>query len=70
MFDRVVNKTKYSRMNQIKFAEYNLEVEVIEQIDHITSIFFKGCISQIWLGPFLNALFKYTTTILHWNALK
>ena len=36
--------TKYSRMDQIKFVEGTLYK------------FFKGCLPQILLGPFLNTL--------------
>ena len=49
---------KYSRMNQVKFAEESLEnYEVIwsASADHITSNF-KGFLPQILLGIFLNTL--------------
>ena len=45
-----IYEIKYSRMEQVKFVEDSLEG------DHTPSNFFKGCLPQILLGPFLNTL--------------
>ena len=52
---------KYSRMNQVKFVEYSLEIILSDMIcfnrrDQLK--FFRGCIPQILLGLFLNTLFE------------
>ena len=41
---------KYSRMDQVKFVESSVK-------QTIPFKFFKGCLPQILLGPFLNTLF-------------
>ena len=55
---RIILGTKYSRMNQVKFVEGSLQKK-IEGISYHRSYhfkFFKGCLPQISLGPFLNTL--------------
>ena len=44
----VSNSDKYSIMDQVKFMKDSLQV--------ITFTFFKDCLLQILLGPFLNTL--------------
>ena len=53
------NGTKYSRMEQVKFVEANLQkiwsdMICLSRPCHFR--FFKGCLPQISLGPFLNTL--------------
>ena len=53
------NGTKYSRMEQVKFVEDNLQkiwsdMICLSRPCHFK--FFKGCLPQISLGPFLNTL--------------
>ena len=51
-----LNRTKYSRMDQVKFAGDSLQkiMVCLRRPYHIK--FFKGCLPQISLGPFLNTL--------------
>ena len=44
-----INRTKYSRMNEVQFAE-----DITSKWYHFK--FFKCCLPQISLGPFLNTL--------------
>ena len=52
--------TKYSRKGQVKFAEGSLYKKLkgydLPKADHTPFKFFKGCLPQILLGPFLNTL--------------
>ena len=47
---------KYSRMDQVKFAEAFKKIEVIGLLQQTISLKFKGCLPQILLGPLLNTL--------------
>ena len=44
--------TKYSRMDQVKYAEVSLTLLSVTLLNQT----FKGCLSQILHGPFLNTL--------------
>ena len=48
-----INGAKYARMDQVKFVEDSLMV-CLNRLYHFN--FFKGCLAQIILGPFLNTL--------------
>ena len=52
----LIYESKYSRMDQVKFVEDSLVEDPFK--------FFKGCLPQILLGPFLNTLSHIT---LHKN---
>ena len=57
--NNVTYGTKYSRMNQMKLVEDSLQkfwsdYGLLKQT--VSLKFFKGCLSQISLGPFLNTL--------------
>ena len=44
--------TKYSRMDQVKYVEVSLTLLSVTLLNQT----FKGCLSQILHGPFLNTL--------------
>ena len=58
LFSLAIYRSRHSRMEQVKFVEDSLEdkFEVM--------CFFKGCLPQTLLGPFLNTL-THMTEILH-----
>ena len=55
-----VNGEKYSRMDQVKFVEDILDECVVCWGRPYHFKFFKGCLPQILLGPFLNTLTQLT----------
>ena len=60
-FYRVINGTKYSRMDQVKFVEDNLWKiwrDMVRLSRPYPFKFFKGCFQQILLVPLLNTLSK------------
>ena len=59
----VVYGTKYSRMDQVKFVEdslYKIRKDMVCLGRPYPFNFFKGCLPQILLGPFLNTLSHIT----------
>ena len=58
-FHGLINGTKYSRMDQVKFVEDSLQKisRIMVWLSRQNSLrFFKCCLPQILLGPFLNTL--------------
>ena len=57
--EELINETKYSRMDQIKFMEGSL-LKIWRSMFCLSRPYsfkcFKGCLPQILLGPFLNTL--------------
>ena len=54
-----INGTKYSRMDQVKFVEdslYKIWRDTVFLSRPYPFKFFKGCLPQILLGPFVNTL--------------
>ena len=54
------HETKYYRMDQVKFVEdslWKIWRDIVCLSRPYPFKFFKGCLSQILLGPFLNILF-------------
>ena len=51
--------TKYSSMDQVNFVKDNLQ-KILKDMAYLSRPypfqFFKGCLPQIWLSPFLNTL--------------
>ena len=56
MFDGVVNGSRYSRMDQVRFVDDSLEKIWSDRGRPYQFKFFNGCLLQILLGPFLNTL--------------
>ena len=50
----VINGRKYSRMDKVKSVEGSLLKKLKIELHHFK--FFKGCLPQFLLGPFLNIL--------------
>ena len=75
MFLGETNGTKFSKMDQVKFVEDSLWKIWSGMVCFRQTIplhfFFKGCLGQILLGPFLNTLTqmpKQNTFRLFWAA--